>query len=169
MAKSELAVQAAAPKAKAAQISEVANLAVLFGFVNKIGARLEEAASLAEAKVILPDWVLLQVAQNEGPISISDAARKVGVTRQRIHQQATQMENAKLLTISKLSADAKPRTLTLSNVGTAVLRKVEKDFLEILSQKDGHVPTLALLRAKGNLSKVVRAMGAKSGKKGGES
>src|SRR5215467_296291 len=80
--------------------SELADLALLLVTVNKISSALETAADEGQSGVTLSDWLLLKTLDREGPLSMAKAAAKIGVSRQRVHQQSGSLGSSGAISVT---------------------------------------------------------------------
>ncbi|HVV66356.1 MAG TPA: helix-turn-helix domain-containing protein, partial [Rhizomicrobium sp.] len=90
--RSSAAPQTAAKGAQVESGSELADLAELLVAANKIGSALQAAAAQDESKITAADWLLLRALERDGPMPMSRAAARIGVTRQRVHQQSRPLQ-----------------------------------------------------------------------------
>jgi DNA-binding MarR family transcriptional regulator len=127
--------------------------------VNKITGRLQSDAALEEIGIAIPDWLLMRAVKDAGALSMSAAARKIGVSRQRIHQQATALQSAGFLTVSK-GEDQKSRQLTFSSSGEALIADVEKRLLAALA-REGKMPMTEIQAARRTAGKVNKILAPK--------
>lgn len=131
-------------------------LAAFLITVNRITGRLQSEAALKDMGIAIPDWLLLRAVKDATPLSMAAAARRIGVSRQRVHQQATKLQAVGLLTTSS-GEDDKTRQLTLSAAGDALLERAETSLLGALS-RDGKVPANEIesaRRAAGRVAKIL--------------
>ena len=142
-------------KPPAAQESEVAELAAFLATANKIANRLQTTA-LADLGIAIPDWLLLRVVHDEGRISMSEAARKIGVTRQRVHQQVAQLQASRLVTASE-GEDGKSKALELAAAGRTLIAQVEKAIRDALAQ-EGEAPVQQIHAARRSAARVAKAL-----------
>ena len=136
--------------------SEIADLAMLIGTVNRISDRLQKAAATVQANTTITDWMLLRSLQSEGSLSMSDAARRVGVSRQRVHQLLKPMSEAGLLEVGEGDYGVKP--LTLTDKGRELLKQLEDKFTQSLSANSGSLPSGPIRAAMAGSRRIVRAM-----------
>ncbi len=135
--------------------SEIADLAALLGFVNRITDRLQHAAAALENGITVTDWLLLRALNDEGPMPMASAARKMGVSRQRVHQQTKPLSAAGLITAGD------DKALALTPKGGAAMKDAEKSFAEALSSGGGGMPTMPLHGAKLSTRRIVKSMSSK--------
>lgn len=139
--------------------SEITDLAMLLGTVNRISDRLQKAAATVEANTTMTDWLLLRVLQAEGSLSMSDAARRIGVSRQRVHQQIKPMAEAGLIDVGEGDYGIKP--LTLTDKGRDLVKRLEEKFTQSLSLNTGTMPTAPMRAAQAGSRRILRAMAQK--------
>jgi DNA-binding MarR family transcriptional regulator len=143
-------------KSQVAPGSEVADLAGLLISTSRIASHLETALSAAGSPVSLTDWLLLHTLNAEGPLPASRVAYKIGVTRQRVHQQVGPLRKAELLEVT--DADGKSKVLTLTSAGTALIHQLEQQVMKALSAKDGEIPVSQIRTASMGARRIVRAI-----------
>jgi hypothetical protein len=89
-------------------------------------------------------------------MAIPKAAHRVGVTRQRVHQQMGSLVASGL--ISSDAQDGKSRSLSISPAGHTVVAELEAGIRSALSESDGGPPTGAIQAASRNARRVAKAM-----------
>jgi DNA-binding MarR family transcriptional regulator len=136
--------------------SDLEELSALLMFVNRISERLQEAAATAELDLAIPDWLLLRAIKDDASSSMAEIARKIGVTRQRVHQQVTRLETAKLIT-STSTEGTKSKQVSLSSTGAQLLDRAESAILGALSH-GGEVPSKHIHGARRNVMKILKAL-----------
>jgi len=137
-------------------ISHVATFLVLVG---RITGRLQSGAALKDLGITMPDWLLLRVVKDTPAISMASAARRIGVSRQRVHQQATKLEAAGFLALSK-GEDEKARELTLSPAGDSLVARSDKALMDVLAP-DGKIPSKEIQSARRSAGKIARLLAQK--------
>lgn len=138
------------PNIPESEIDALANFLVL---TNRISSRLQEAAALSNSIGSLADWLLLHSVRGNESTSMSDVARKIGVSRQRVHQQATELQASGLIKVAK-STDGKARQLSLTAKGRDVLNTVEKSLRQAIGSKEAFATQLqSARRSAGRLAK----------------
>jgi DNA-binding MarR family transcriptional regulator len=146
-------------KSEAAPGTEVEELASFLVSASRIAAHLEKALSASGASgsaVSLTDWLLLHTLKAEGPLPISKVAHKIGVTRQRVHQQVGPLRTAGWLEVT--DADGKSKFLTLTAAGTALIKQLEQQLVNSLSTQDGEVPMSQIHTASMGARRIVKAI-----------
>ena len=129
---------------------------------NRIGSRLQIASAFESAKANVPDWLLLRAIKDHGPIVMADAARFIGVTRQRVQQQVSDLSGSGLLAMS--DKDGKSREISLSPAGQAQLDRLEAGLLATLCEAGAQrlKPVHTASRSAHRLAKALNAKKAKS-------
>ena len=141
------------PSPAEADVSGMADLAGLLVTANRIGERLQRLASLAEVSVA--DWLLMRSLDGAEPLTKAAVARKIGVSRQRAHQQVNQLQRRGLINPSS-EAD---RALALSPEGEAAIRLIEDEVAAALAV-DGAVRAEDLKAARRRTVLVLRSLNA---------
>jgi DNA-binding MarR family transcriptional regulator len=136
--------------------SELADLAQLLVCVNRIGNRLQDAADQKNANLTISGWLLLRTLQTEGPLPMARAAIRIGMTRQRVHQQAKPLEAAGLVSITQ--GDSNTRRLALEPAGEALVKSLDEAFLKALAGSGDAPPALPLHAARMGAGRVLKAM-----------
>jgi DNA-binding MarR family transcriptional regulator len=132
--------------------SELADLASMLGTVNRIADRLQQAASKVEASLSVNDWLFLRALKDEG--DMAGAARKIGLSRQRVHQRIKPLTAAGLIAASNDNFALTPK-------GTELMETLEKNFEQALKTGGGAMPTVPLHGAKLSVRRVLKAMAKK--------
>ena len=146
-------------KTQAEPGSELADLAALLGTVNRISYRLQRAAATLDAGLSVTDWLLLRSLSDEGRMEMAAAARKIGVTRQRVHQQTKPLAAAELI---RLDED---KAIALTEKGAAAMKALEESFEQTLSA-GGAMPTAPLNGAKLATRRILKAIAPKKAEAG---
>jgi DNA-binding MarR family transcriptional regulator len=133
-----------------------AELAAFLGAVNKMTSRLMGAPAAAGIDITIPDWLLLRIISEGGAASIAEVARKIGVSRQRAHQQVAQLEAAGLLAPAS-GEDVRSRRLALSDAGRELIRRIDDGFGEALT-KPGEATLKQIHTARRAAQKVSQAL-----------
>jgi DNA-binding MarR family transcriptional regulator len=110
--------------------SPIDNLAGFVTFTNKFTNRIESA--IVDSGLSLSDWLVLQTINVDGSGTISDLAKKLGVSRQRIHQQANLLKSQELADITP-NSDGKTKNISLTKKGTGSLVKVNDTLMSLFS------------------------------------
>jgi DNA-binding MarR family transcriptional regulator len=104
----------------------MSELAAFLISINRITNRLQSTAALS-GDLTVSDWLLLRAYCDHKPESVADLARKVGVSRQRVHKQVAALQAEGLVTVSA-------RELSLTKAGNQFLETVETDLLKSLQE-----------------------------------
>lgn len=120
--------------------AEVDDMAAFLELTNRIATRLQASAALSRSGVTLADWLVLHAIRGAAAGSLAEVARKVGVSRQRVHQQASDLAAAGLVTISR-SEVGNSRQIALSPGGQEVLAAIGNRLQEALTSPDGSLNT----------------------------
>jgi DNA-binding MarR family transcriptional regulator len=139
--------------------SELADLAALLVTVNKISDALQSAAEERQSGATLADWLLLKTLDKEGPLSMAKTAAKIGVSRQRVHQQTGELESSGAISVAK-GEDGKSRNLTLAAGGRALMKKLDDAFSALLSD-DGALPTAPIHAARKSTHRIQKVLASK--------
>ncbi|HVZ90048.1 MAG TPA: MarR family winged helix-turn-helix transcriptional regulator [Rhizomicrobium sp.] len=137
--------------------SELADLADLLVAANKIGSALQSAAAQDESKITAADWLLLRTLDRDGPLPMSKAAAKIGVTRQRVHQQCRPLQEIGAIS-QTTSEDGKLRTLSITPQGGALIRRLDDTFRGVLSAIEGGLPTAPIFYAKRSAGRIAKLL-----------
>lgn len=156
-AKAPASPQAGAKGAQVESGSELADLAELLIAANKIGSSLQAAAAQEDSKISAADWLLLRVLERDGPMPMSRAAAKIGVTRQRVHQQSRPLQEIGAVS-QTTSEDGKLRTLSITPEGGALIRRLDETFRGVLSAIEGGLPTAPIFYAKRSAGRVAKML-----------
>ena len=148
---------------KASPVSATDGLAGLLANANKIADRLQNAATQVDTNILMTDWLLLHTLIGEGPLSMSKAASKIGLTRQRVHQQASTLKAAGLLEI--VETDAKTKTLAAAPGAKQLMNKLDRAFHEAISGANGEIPIGPINTAFTSTRRIVKAMPSKTSEK----
>jgi DNA-binding MarR family transcriptional regulator len=116
----------------AAEIDDLAGFLVL---TNRIATRLQATAAFSPSGVSLADWLMLHAIGDAGSGSFAEVARRVGVSRQRVQQQAGELADAGLVDISREGA-GNARGLSLSPRGQEALSAISGRLQEFLTSSD---------------------------------
>lgn len=148
-----------ARRAARAEGGEVGDLAVIIATVNRICDRLRETLSVLEIDLTVSDWLLLHMLKENGALSMSEASRRIGLSRQRVHQQTGPLIQAGLIA----AGDGETRSipLALTETGRAMLGSLEQSFAEVLATNLGVAPTQHIRNGKTNVRRIFRAMAEK--------
>lgn len=145
--------------------AELADLAQVIGAINRISDRLQQATAGVEPAVTVTDWLLLRVLNDEGAMPMASAARRIGVSRQRVHQQAQPLKTAGLIEMAE--DDAKTRALSLTPKGADLMKRLEHEFTQVLSA-GGAMPAVPINGAKLNTRRILKAMAPKKDAEAGQ-
>lgn len=113
----------------------LSELAGFFVLTNRISSRVQNSVDDAGEKCSIGDWLLLHAVNGGESGSMSDVARKVGVSRQRVHQQATALQEAKLLTVVS-APEGKGRSMSLTSEGKTALKKADTAIASMFKHSD---------------------------------
>lgn len=146
---------------KAVELGALINdLALLVANMNRITDYLQKAAKSANVNITLTDWLLLQALAAGGPLPMAKVAFKIGVTRQRIHQQVSPLQSAGLISIAQ--GDGKSKILEIDAQGKLLATTLEKEFLKSMTGEDGSLAAGPVRTAKMGTARLARAMMARS-------
>lgn len=146
-------------RSKAVPGSEIDYVAGFLANANKISDALQTIATDVDATITMTDWLLLHALSSEGSLPMTKAASRIGVTRQRVHQQSTPLQTAGLITIA--DGEGKTRLLSIAPAGSALHKKLEKTFSKALTKEEGNMPTGLIHNAKQASAKIARLLGPK--------
>lgn len=135
---------------------EIADLADLIATVNRIADKLQKTLFVLDIDVTITDWLLLHALAENGAMSMSEASRRIGVSRQRVHQQTKPLVQAGLIEAGE--GEARTRPLSVTAAGREMLATLEQTFAEVLSANLGIVPTQQVRNGKLNARRIFRAM-----------
>jgi DNA-binding MarR family transcriptional regulator len=134
----------------------IADLADIIATVNRIADRLQKTLFVLDIDVTITDWLLLHALKESGAMSMSETSRRIGVSRQRVHQQAKPLVEAGLIEAGE--GEARVRPLRLTDAGAEMLASLEATFSEVLAANLGTVPTQQIRNGKTNVKRIFRAM-----------
>jgi DNA-binding MarR family transcriptional regulator len=120
--------------------AEVDDLAAFLVLTNRIATRLQKTTAVSQSGVALADWLLLYAIKDASMASLAEVARKIGVSRQRVHQQASELEAAGLVAVAASEA-GKGRRLSLSPKGLELLGTIHDQMQKALESSGGSVAT----------------------------
>jgi DNA-binding MarR family transcriptional regulator len=140
--------------------SELADLALVLVTVNRITNALQSAAEERQSGATLSDWLLLKTLDKEGPLSMAKAAVKIGVSRQRVHQQTGALETSGVISVTK-GDDGKSMNLTLAAGGRALMKKLDDAFSAALKDDDGALPSAPIHAAKKSTFRIQKVLASK--------
>jgi DNA-binding MarR family transcriptional regulator len=135
--------------------SEIEDLASLIVSVNRIGDRLQKIAKSENESLTITDWLLLHALEHEGPLAMTKAAYKVGVSRQRIHQQSTALKAIGLISVA-VNEDGKTKTLSIAKPGVDLAKRMDEEIRKVLSSETGTLPTVVLHNAKRTAARILK-------------
>jgi DNA-binding MarR family transcriptional regulator len=121
-------------------VPEIDDLAAFLVLTNRIATRLQGTAAISQSGVALADWLLLYAIRDASMASLAEVARKIGVSRQRVHQQASDLEAAGLVTVAA-SEVGKGRRLSLSPRGLELLGTIHDQMQKALASCGGSLAT----------------------------
>jgi DNA-binding MarR family transcriptional regulator len=118
------------------EAAEIDDMAAFLALTNRIATRLQATAAVSQSGVTLADWLVLYAIRDASLASLAEVARKIGVSRQRVHQQAAELEAAGLVTISR-SEVGNTRQLSLLPRGRELLGTISNHLQEALASSGG--------------------------------
>ena len=136
--------------------SEIADLAALIAGMNKVMSHLQSVASAANGSIHVTDWLLLHSLTEENNLPMAQAARRIGVSRQRVHQQVESLKRANLLEGDDSGGKNKP--LSISAAGRDLVQRMEAELGKALSAVEGTMPSDKLLGAKRSILRLGKAI-----------
>jgi len=136
--------------------SEISDLAVLIAGMNKVMSHLQSAVNSANASIHITDWLLLRSLAEENNLPMAQAARRIGVTRQRVHQQIESLKGAKLIEVE--SAEGKGKTISISKAGRELVQATENELKKALASAEGTMPTKELNGARRVIMRLGKAI-----------
>jgi DNA-binding MarR family transcriptional regulator len=132
------------------------NLAAFLINAGKINDSLQATIAGKDASITLTDWLLLQALRSEGPLHASKIAMKVGITRQRVHQQIAPLKNAGVLEL--IEKDDKRNILSITPGGAELVQRYEDKFMALLSADPQLTPALMLRSAHAVTRRILRVL-----------
>lgn len=152
--------EAAEVKAKAGEAAtgnELAELVIFLASTNRISSHLETAISELNANISLTDWLLLHTLKTEGPMPATKIAFKIGVTRQRVHQQMTALVAAGFL-LKEDGDDNKSKLLNIAPGGAVLLKRIDRAIQIALIGDKGTSPEGPIRTASNTARRIARSL-----------
>ena len=144
--------------------SEIEDLASVIVNVNRIGDRLQQIAKGENENLTITDWLLLHALAHEGPLVMTKAAYKIGVSRQRVHQQSAALKAIGVISVA-VNPDGKTKTLHIAKLGVDLVRRMDEEIRKVLSSETGSLPTELLHNAKRNAARILKQTSSSQPKK----
>jgi len=157
--------QASSDKSENELLTDLASLVV---GMSRLLTSLAAMGPFRNAEFSMADWVALSLLAKGPPNNNRQLAKSLGVTRQRANQIKTSLEQARLISVSQSTEDARQIVLTVSNRGQGQLDSINMQLAEALASSLKNKQRV-LLRANRAIKLLMRTLrtGNESTKKSG--